>query len=236
MPEHSSFTSTYRGTREHFPDCGESSRLHNPYGAICTLIRHSMFIYSGSFSVQAKHVAHKDTEELTVVGGHSHLLALFSPVSKKKKTSNHSRPWLALSLYIQQHHISSSNVQPALPADAGAFIFQRALTGGPENISRIVWKVQGFIIPMEQFAHSAFNVIYLTFDTPDYSGSLGVRAKHVAHKDIKELTVVGGTGSFALARGLAVFALIDMQQSDMNATYHVKLQLKFQNHSRTIRG
>ncbi|KAJ7970325.1 Dirigent protein [Quillaja saponaria] len=164
------------------------------------------------------------------------LLALVSPVSHRKPSKNNSRPWLALSLYIQQPHISSSNAQPAAAADAGAFIFHQILTEGPENTSRVVGKAQGFIIPLEQFAQSAFNVIYLTFDTPDYSGSLSVQAKHIAHKDTEQLTVVGGTGSFAFARGLAVFAQTDRQQSDGDATYHVKLHLNFPNHSRTIPG
>jgi hypothetical protein len=53
-----------------------------------------------------------------------------------------------------------------------------------------------------------------------------VQAKHVEHKDREELTVVGGTGSFAFARGLAVFAQTDPQPTDVGGTYHVKLQLQ----------
>lgn len=98
---------------------------------------------------------------------------------------------------------------------------------------------------MEQFAHSDFNVLYLSFDTAEYSGSLSVKAKHVAHNDVEELTVVGGTGSFAFARGLAVFAQAAGRHETTSsasdhvdgATYHVKLQLRFPNQSRsTIPG
>ncbi|KAL9396640.1 hypothetical protein Peur_010893 [Populus x canadensis] len=159
------------------------------------------------------------------------LLALISPVPHDKNQSDNStrprpRPWLALSLYIQQPQISSSDVQPAVRSEAGAFIFHRKLTEGLENTSRVIGKAQGFIIPIEHFAYSGFNIIYLTFDTPDYSGSLSVQAKHVEHKDREELTVVGGTGSFAFARGLAVFAQTDPQPTDVGGTYHVKLQLQ----------
>ncbi|XVF58917.1 hypothetical protein PTKIN_Ptkin07bG0104500 [Pterospermum kingtungense] len=153
------------------------------------------------------------------------LLALLSPVAHKNPAKNPSGPGLALTLYIQQPRISSSSIQPVAQSDAGGtFIFHRALTKGPENTSRVVGKAQGFIIPIENFATCAFHVIYMSFETPEFSGSLSVQAKNVEHKDKEELTVAGGTGTFAFARGLAVFAQTDSQS---DATYHVKLQLRF---------
>ncbi|KAI3460280.1 hypothetical protein Pfo_016943 [Paulownia fortunei] len=161
------------------------------------------------------------------------LLALFSPVPHRK---NHTSPRLALAFYIQQPQVGSSPMHPAAPPDAGALIFHRTLTEGPENTSRVVGKAQGFIIPVESFAHSAFNIIYLTFHTHKYSGSISIQAKNIAHKEKEELSVVGGTGSFAFARGLAVFAQTDRQTSNLDATYHLKLHLKFPNRSQTIPG
>ncbi|TKY61020.1 Dirigent protein 11 [Spatholobus suberectus] len=156
------------------------------------------------------------------------LLAVLSPVSHKK---SHSRPWLDLSLYIQQPHIPTSNTHLVPREDAVAFIFRCVLTEGPENTSRVVGRAQGFVIPTEQFEQSAFDVIHLTFDTPDHSGSLSVQA----HKDKEEFKVIGGTGSFAFARGVAVFTKTDSQQSEVAATYHVKLQLEFPSHSPKLR-
>ncbi|MBA0836960.1 hypothetical protein Goarm_009148 [Gossypium armourianum] len=164
------------------------------------------------------------------------LLALLSPVSHKSSSKNPSRPWLALSMYIQHPQISRSSVQPVAQSDAGAFVFHRALTEGPKNTSRIVGKAQGFIIPIEHFADSAFNIIYLTFETPKFNGSLSIQAKNVEHEDRQELTVVGGTGYFAFARGLAVFMQTKSQSSEADPTYHVKLQLRFPNRSQTIPG
>ncbi|KAH9692777.1 Dirigent protein [Citrus sinensis] len=162
---------------------------------------------------------------LTVV-----LLALISPAARR----NHSSkiPSMALSLYIQQPQIVSSDTQSSVAqiSGAGAFVFHHTLTEGPEITSRSVGKAQGFIVPIEQFAHSAFNIIYLTFETPDYSGSLSVQANDVAHKENEELTVVGGTGSFAFARGHAIFSNTQRQ------TYHVNLRLKFPNRSHSIPG
>lgn len=165
------------------------------------------------------------------------LLAFLSPIPHRKPSKTQTRPpWLALSLYIQQPHTVSSSSQPVARSDAEAFIFHRTLTEGPENTSQVVGKAQSFIVPVEEFAHSAFNIIYLTFDTSEYSGSLSVEAKRVAHKDTEQLTVVGGTGSFAFARGLAVFAQTDRQPSDVDASYRIKLQLRFPNRSQTIPG
>ncbi|XP_030447141.1 dirigent protein 11 [Syzygium oleosum] len=168
------------------------------------------------------------------------LLALFSPVAHRHQSKNQSPPppWLALSLYIQQPSTPSSNNQQQVTGSVGgAFTFHRTLTEGPESTSRVIGRAQGFIIPVEHFAHSAFNVIYLTFDTATYSGSLSVEARHVDHEDRQELTVIGGTGDFAFARGLAVFAQAQKHSSDVDpTTYHIKLQLKFPNRSQTIPG
>ncbi|KAL3514582.1 hypothetical protein ACH5RR_027299 [Cinchona calisaya] len=119
------------------------------------------------------------------------VLALFSPLPHRNSAIN-SRPWLALSLYIQQPKLGGSNLQ------AGAVVFHRTLTEGPENTSR---------------------------------------AMNLAQKEKKELIVVGGTGSFAFARGLAVFAQTDTgASSHLDATYHIKLHLKFPNRSQTMPG
>lgn len=164
------------------------------------------------------------------------LLALLSPAAHKKPATS-SRPWLALSLYIQQPHVATTKFQPTAPdGAAGAYIFHRTLTEGPDNTSRIVGKAQGFIIPIDHFAHSVLNVIYLTFDTPECSGSLGLQAESVEHENTRELSVVGGTGSFAFARGTAVFLHTNERTDEDHATYHVKLHLRFPNRSQTIPG
>ncbi|KAL0432457.1 UNVERIFIED_CONTAM: 30S ribosomal protein S9, chloroplastic [Sesamum latifolium] len=160
------------------------------------------------------------------------LLALFSPLPHRKV---HKTPQLALSFYIQQPQVGGSSTHPA-PPKAGALIFHRMLTEGPENTSRVVGKAQGFIIPVESFAYSAFNIIYLTFHTHEYSGSISIQAKNFGHKETEELAVVGGTGSFSFARGLAVFAETNRQTPNLDATYVIKLHLKFPNRSQTIPG
>uniref|UniRef100_M1CVW8 Cyclin n=1 Tax=Solanum tuberosum TaxID=4113 RepID=M1CVW8_SOLTU len=123
------------------------------------------------------------------------------------------------------------------PTDFSALIFHRLLTEGPENTSRIVGKAQGFIIPIQDFANSAFNIIYLTFNSKEFSGSLSVEAKSLTN-DNNKLNVVGGTGYFAFARGLAIFAQTKMENinsDNLEANYYqLKLQLKYPNKSKTI--
>ncbi|KAL5052446.1 hypothetical protein RYX36_033128 [Vicia faba] len=157
------------------------------------------------------------------------VLALVSPVSHNKI---HSKPWLDLSLYIQQpQNTRTSNTHGVPREEAGAFVFHRILTEGPENTWKVVGKAQGFIIPVERFQQSEFNVLYLTFDAPDHYGSLSVEAvKDGDNKNREEFKVVGGTGSFAFAHGVAVFS----QTSDEGLIYHVKLELEFPNRSRKL--
>ncbi|XP_047162055.1 uncharacterized protein LOC124831996 [Vigna umbellata] len=148
------------------------------------------------------------------------VLAVLSPVSHNK---NHGRPWLDLSLYIQQPQIPTLKSDLVPWEDGGALIIPRVLTEGPEKSSREVGKAEGFVILSDMFQQSAFNVMYLSIDTPDHKGTLSVQA----HEDKQQLKVIGGTGSFAFARGLALFTIAD----EAAATYHLKLQLQFPNHS-----
>ncbi|KAJ0785888.1 putative dirigent protein [Helianthus annuus] len=162
------------------------------------------------------------------------LLATLSPLPHRTPSS---KPWLALSLYIQQPQTAGvPNVHTVAPQDAGALIFHRVLTEEPKNTSKVIGKAQGFILPVEQFAHSGFNIIYLTFDTHEYSGSVSIQAKGSGSDQRDELRVVGGTGSFAFVRGFAVLTQKDDRDTDLVVPYHIRLHLKYPNRSKTIPG
>ncbi|KAL9231586.1 hypothetical protein vseg_006797 [Gypsophila vaccaria] len=171
------------------------------------------------------------------------LLSVLSPIPYKnqpnRNNDDRSSSLVALSLFIQQptsiNTPSTSRVGSGDPS-SGVLTFERTLTVGPQSTSKIVGNAQGFIIPVEHFAHSAFNnIIYLTFNTSQYYGSLSIQAKQLdERKKRDELVVVGGTGSFAFARGVAVFELTT-DQGVPASIYHVSLRLVFPNHSQSIR-
>ncbi|KAE8038008.1 hypothetical protein FH972_010556 [Carpinus fangiana] len=60
-------------------------------------------------------------------------------------------------------------------------------------------KHSSFIARSQRDLRTLFGVLW-------QAGSSSVEAKHVAHKDREQLTVVGGTVPFAFARWLVVFA------------------------------
>ncbi|CAO2834291.1 unnamed protein product [Amaranthus hypochondriacus] len=154
------------------------------------------------------------------------LLAVLSPVPYKQHAPDSPKP-VALSLYIQQPS-TAHNMNHGTVSSARALTFHRMLTEGPESTSTIVGKAQGFFIPVEKFAHSSFNIIYLTFSRPEYSGSLSIQARELGYKAREELKVVGGTGSFAFARGVAVVSKANERFSDVyTPIYQVNLQLSF---------
>lgn len=151
------------------------------------------------------------------------LLALFSHPSHISPQNNHP---LAISLYLQKTPRPSNPLhkQQTLHTNK-AFIFHHKLSEGPHNTSKIIGKAQGLVLPIENFALAAFNIIYLTFDTPEYSGSIGIEERRARRGKREEFAVVGGTGFFAFARGVAVFVQRDNRQSDADAAYRIKLRL-----------
>lgn len=158
------------------------------------------------------------------------LLAFVSPSPHSNPLMNKS---LAISLYVLPPHPPNPLHQQPTLHSRNAFIFHHKLTEGPRNTSRIIGRAQGFVLPVEHLALAAFNIIYLTFDTPEYSGSLGVEMMTGRHGARDELMVVGGTGSFAFARGAAVVVQTANQESDAGAAYYIKLRLRLRRQSRT---
>ncbi|KAL0793195.1 hypothetical protein Bca101_064572 [Brassica carinata] len=161
------------------------------------------------------------------------LVALFSPVPDYDPPES----LFSFSVYVQQTQIPSSSYVSRRSTQrmtgthsrgggGGALIFRRTLTEGPDNNSRVVGKAEGFIIPHEDFANSDFNVIYLTLETPEYTGSVSIRSRDMAQKLEEVMEVVGGTGAFAFARGIAMFTEVGDEEEAVT-TYRVKLLLKF---------
>lgn len=159
------------------------------------------------------------------------LLAVISPTIHHRLQNKPGRQSLSLSLYIQNSPISTSTGHHSTTGADGALVFHHTLTEGPKNSSTIVGEAQGFIIPIEHFAHSVLNIIYVTVNIPGYSGSLSIQAQNMENKATEELKVVGGTGAFAFAKGLALFTHTDSQNPYIDAIYHLRIRLRFPHRS-----
>lgn len=166
------------------------------------------------------------------------LLALLPPPKTNSTVPTSNKHWLSLALYVQnppsRHRLPEMTTSGSTgDVTQTALVFHHILTDGPENGSRVIGEAQGFVIPTQSFAYSSFNIIHLSFRTEEYSGSLSVDGREVSRRRTEVLRVVGGTGSFAFARGSAVFERLDRhhhhprRRRRRTLLYHVKLRLIF---------
>ncbi|RZS26278.1 hypothetical protein BHM03_00059604 [Ensete ventricosum] len=164
------------------------------------------------------------------------LLPLLSSVPRKSE-KRQTGPWLALSLYVHSPSRGRPHQQAGLHGHS-AFVFHHDLREGPENTSRVIGGARGIVLlPGRQFELFAFNIVHLALDTAAYSGSLSVEARRVGRRGREELAVVGGTGSFAFARGHAAFSVTkERRQSDADAIYRLDLRLMLPEEPPTIPG
>ncbi|KMZ64594.1 Disease resistance-responsive (Dirigent-like protein) familyprotein [Zostera marina] len=161
------------------------------------------------------------------------LLALLPPPKPNSAVLTSNKPPLTLTFYVQnlpsRHRVSQT--MNSGDVTKTALVFHHILTDGPENGSRVIGEAQGFVIPTQTFAFSAFNIIHLSFQTEEYSGSLSVDSREVLRRHTEVLTVVGGTGSFAFARGSAIFKRLNhhypRRRRRRVLLYHLKLRLIF---------
>lgn len=163
------------------------------------------------------------------------LLATVSPLPSKPWRDRNQLSALSLSLYVSRtpqfsfsHPIlTDPGLQQqggSLQANSTAFVFCRDLTAGPESISRVVGRVRGFLVFTDGSALAAFNVLHLELDiSPECRGSLSLEADGGAGDGLR---VVGGTKSFAFARGTAVVVPVGGWPAHSDAVYQFKLSLR----------
>ncbi|XP_031479206.1 dirigent protein 7 [Nymphaea colorata] len=166
------------------------------------------------------------------------LLAVLSPAHRSPPSSatnsTATAPKLFLSLYLQPPSRSPSPVpanQPAQQSGPSALVFRRAITEHPGSGSPVVGRAQGFVVPADRFPGSGLDVVYLTIDTTELSGGLAVRSPGARLPLAEDLPVVGGTGSFAFARGTAAFVQSAFGADGFAVPYRLKLRLQFPDRS-----
>ncbi|GAY31763.1 hypothetical protein CUMW_283510, partial [Citrus unshiu] len=115
---------------------------------------------------------------------------------------------------------------------AGAFVSIIPLQRDPRLLLGRFGKAQGFIVPIEQFAISAFNIIYLTFETPDYFRKVSAFRQTTLLTKENRGTNCGWSHWFLCLCSWFMPIFSNTQRQ----TYHVNLRLKFPNRSHSIPG
>lgn len=163
------------------------------------------------------------------------LLATVSPLPSNPWRDQDRLSAFSLSLYVSKttqfsfsHPILTDPDQQqqggSLQANSTAFVFRRDLTASPESISRVVGRVQGLLLFTDGSTLAAFDILHLELDiSPEYRGSLSLEADEGAGEGLR---VVGGTKSFAFARGTAVVVPVGGWPVHSDAAYQFKLSLR----------
>ncbi|CAO2145798.1 unnamed protein product [Urochloa humidicola] len=98
------------------------------------------------------------------------------------------------------------------------------LTEGPEQDSAAVGRAQGLYMGSDQAKLGFFQAMNLVFTSGEHNGStLALLGRNCPLDDVRELTVVGGTGTFRFARGYAQLRThwLDFHTGDATVEYDV---------------
>lgn len=107
--------------------------------------------------------------------------------------------------------------------------FDNPITTRASLKSTHVGRVQGWYGDVGQQNLTLLLVQTFTLSTHKYSGSLSLMGADVAADKLKYAPIVGGTGDFAYARGVAVYHLVSTAQVDSQTVswFHYNVTLKY---------
>ncbi|KAI3458403.1 hypothetical protein Pfo_015066 [Paulownia fortunei] len=101
---------------------------------------------------------------------------------------------------------TSATTFAASPSSFGLiYMADNLLTDGPEPDSKIVGRAQGMIAFADLHDIAIYMVVNIVFTEGKYSGStISILGRNLLSEEERELPIVGGTGVFRMARGIAV--------------------------------
>lgn len=125
--------------------------------------------------------------------------------------------------------LSAAPVQNQSNAFGEIHTFDNPLTTEASLNSLHVGHVQGWYGDVGQQNLTLFLVQTFTFVTAKYNGTLSLLGVDVASDKVKHAPIVGGTGDFAFARGVATQTLVSMSVIDERTVswFHYRLKLKY---------
>ncbi|GER50279.1 disease resistance-responsive (dirigent-likeprotein) family protein [Striga asiatica] len=139
-----------------------------------------------------------------------------------------------LQLYVQDMlhgptptpiNVAMANSTPSSPTFFGLVaVLDDPVRTGPSLDAEIVGRAQGMIV----FASIAETSIHMTFDLVftggEYNGStLNVQGRNPYLRDYREISIVGGTGGFRLARGHIGVNTVSINSTSGDAFFHYNI-------------
>ncbi|CAI9769035.1 unnamed protein product [Fraxinus pennsylvanica] len=105
-------------------------------------------------------------------------------------------------LYI----VAKSEVTDSLPSQFGmVFVLDHLITAGPEPDSKKLGRMQGTVMLSDLHEQSLVVLVNVIFTYGKYNGStLSILGRNPYTEKVREISVVGGTGVFRMARGYVI--------------------------------
>lgn len=82
-------------------------------------------------------------------------------------------------------------------------IFDDPVTKDHHLVSPPVGRAQGFYFYDRKSSYNAWFAYTLVFDSGEYNGTINIMGADIIGQKSRDLSVVGGTGDFFMARGIA---------------------------------
>ncbi|KAJ0105869.1 hypothetical protein Patl1_17603 [Pistacia atlantica] len=167
------------------------------------------------------------------------LLLLISPsVSASKKKHKYHKPCKQFVLYYHDilfggiggnDPVNSTSAAVTNVTKLGNFnfgmlaIFDDPMTKDNRLLSRPVARAQGFYFYDMKTDYDAWFAYSLVFNSSEHKGTLSILGADTMMEKTRDLSVVGGTGDFFMARGIATFET-DTYQG--NGYFRLKMDIK----------
>ncbi|XP_020263939.1 dirigent protein 5-like [Asparagus officinalis] len=152
-----------------------------------------------------------------------------------KMMINKDKPCKRLVLYLHDllfDGTNEANATAAVVANQTALgnfkfgkliVFDDAVTADPNLLSPPVARAQGFYFYDMKTDYNAWFSYTLVFNSTKYKGTINLMGADLMMMETRDLSVVGGTGDFFMARGIATFKTLSASLTYFKVQMDVKL-------------
>ncbi|XP_047329776.1 dirigent protein 5-like [Impatiens glandulifera] len=163
------------------------------------------------------------------------ILCLFISSSLTSSHPKPAKPCKRITLYYHDTMFKGNNVQNASAAaitnstGLGSFkfgetvVFDDPMTEDGDLASPAMARAQGFYFYNMKNTYNAWFAYSLVFNSSQYKGTINVMGADIMDVDRRDLSVVGGTGDFFMARGIVTFISDVVEGADY---FRLKMDVK----------